>query len=71
MDFFPDDDEAAAVAVGEGLEEDGVYDGEESGGGSDAESESEDGGEGERGGLAELAETVAKILQDGVHRFTS
>ena len=35
-DFFPDDDEAAAVTVGEGFEEDSVYDGEESGGGSDA-----------------------------------
>ena len=34
---FPDDDEAPAVAVGEGLEEDAVDDAEEGGGGSDAE----------------------------------
>ena len=68
-DTLPDDDEAAAVAVGEGLEEDAVDDAEESGGGSDAEGEGEDGGEGEAGGLAELAEAVAHVLKDGVHRL--
>jgi hypothetical protein len=54
-DPLPDDDEAAAVAVGERLEEDAVDYAEESGGGSYAEGEGEDGGEGEAGGLAELA----------------
>ena len=60
--MFPDDDEAAAVAIGEGFEEDAVDDAEESGGGSDAEGEGEDGGEGEAGGFAELAKTVAEVL---------
>jgi hypothetical protein len=67
-DTFPDDDEAATVAVGEGLEEDAVDDAEKGGGGSDAEGEGEDGGEGEAGGLAELAKAVAQVLQDGMHR---
>jgi hypothetical protein len=67
--FFPDDDEAAAVAVGEGLEEDAVDYAEEGGGGSDAEGQGEDGGEGEAGGLSELAKTVAEVLKDGVHRL--
>jgi hypothetical protein len=71
VDFLQNDDEVAAVAVGEGFEENGVDDGEESGGGSNAQGEGEDGGDGEGGGLAELAEAVAEILQDGVHRFTS
>jgi hypothetical protein len=63
-DSLPDDDEAAAVAVGEGLEEDAVDYAEEGGGGSDAEGEGEDGGEGEAGGFAELAEAVADVLMD-------
>jgi hypothetical protein len=54
-DALPYDDEAAAVAVGKGLEEDAVDDAEEGGGGSDAEGEGEDGGEGEAGRLAKLA----------------
>ena len=66
---FPDDDEAAAVAVGEGLEEDAVDYGEERGGGSDAEGQGQDGGEGEAGGFAELAKAVTEILEDGVHRL--
>ena len=69
-DSFPDDDESAAVAVGEGLEEDTVYDAEEGGGGSDAEGEGEDGGEGEAGGLAELAKAVAYVLKERVHAVT-
>src|SRR5437868_2376358 len=55
-DALPDDDEAAAVAVGEGLEEDAIDDAEEGGGGSNAEGQGKDGGEGEAGGLAELAQ---------------
>jgi hypothetical protein len=70
-DSLPDDDETAAVAVGEGLEEDAVDYAEEGGGGSDAEGEGEDGGEGEAGGLAELAEAVADVLQERVHAVTS
>jgi hypothetical protein len=68
-DAFPDDDETAAVAVGEGLEEDAVDYAEESGGGSDAEGEGEDCSEGEAGGFAELAKAVANVLEDGVHRL--
>jgi hypothetical protein len=71
-DALPYDDEAAAVAVGEGLEEDAVDYAEEGGGGSDAEGEGEDGGEGEAGGLAELTEAVANVLEERVHAgFTS
>ena len=54
-DALPYDDEAAAVAVGEGLEEDAVDYAEEGGGCTDAEGEGEDRGQGEAGGLAELA----------------
>jgi len=68
---LPDDDETAAVAIGEGFEEDAVDDREEGSGGSDAEGQSENGGEGEAGGLAELAEAVTQVLQDRVHRVTS
>ena len=68
-DSFPDDDEVAAVAVGEGLEEDAVDDGEEGGGGSDAKGEGDDGGYGKAGGFAELAKTVADVLEDRVHRL--
>ena len=67
-DALPYDDEAAAVAVGKGLEEDAVDDAEEGGGGSDAEGQGEDCGEGEAGGLAELAETVTDVLEERVHR---
>jgi hypothetical protein len=66
-DALPYDDEAAAVAVGERLEEDAVDDAEEGSGGSDAEGEGEDGGEGEAGGLAELAEAVADVREERVH----
>ena len=58
-DFFPNDDDAAAVAVGEGFEENSIDYAEEGGGGSDAEGQGEDRGEGEAWGLAELAESVA------------
>ena len=68
-DALPDDDEAAAVAVGEGFEEDAVDDAEEGGGGSYAEGEGEDGGEGEAGGLAELAQAVANVLEEECMRF--
>ena len=71
VDALPDDYESAAVAVGEGFEEDAVDDREEGGGGSDAEGEGEDGGEGEAGGLAELAKAVAYVLQERVHGITS
>jgi hypothetical protein len=54
-DTLPYDDETAAVAVGEGLEEDAVDYAEEGGGGSYAEGQGEDGGQGEAGGFAELA----------------
>src|ERR1700739_3862593 len=54
VDALPHDDQVAAVAVGEGFEEDGVDDREEGGGGSDAKGEREDGGYGECWGFREL-----------------
>ena len=59
MDFFPDDDEAAAVAVGERLEEDAVDDEKSAVVAPMPRREGEDGGDGEAGGLVELAEAVA------------
>jgi hypothetical protein len=56
--------DAVGVAVGVRVDEDGVDDGEDGGGGADAEGEREDGGEGECGAFAEFAEGVAEV---GVH----
>jgi hypothetical protein len=70
-DSLPDDDEAAAVAVGEGLEEDTVDYAEESCRGSDAEGEREDGGQGEAGRFTELTQPVACVLEERVHAVTS
>jgi hypothetical protein len=56
-----DDREAVGVAIGEGIDEYGVDDGEDSGGGADAECEGEDGGESEGGAFAEFAEGVAEV----------
>ena len=55
------DREAIGVAIGEGIDEDGVDDGEDGGGGADAEGEREDGGGGEGGAFAEFAEGVAEV----------
>ena len=55
------DREAIGVAIGKGVEERGVDDGEDSGGGADAECEGEDGGESEGGAFAEFAEGVAEV----------
>ncbi len=59
---IPHDGELAAVAVGEGLQEDAVDEAEDGGGGADADGKGEDGGEGEAGGAADLAEGVAEVL---------
>ena len=53
---------AVAVGVGVDVEQDGVDDGEHGGGGTNAEGEREDGGEGERLVAPKAAEAVADIL---------
>ncbi len=58
--------EAGWVGVGEGLDEGGVDEGEDGNAGSDAEREHEDGGDGEAGAAAELAEGVADVLDHGL-----
>ena len=51
----------------ERAEEDGVDEGEDGGGGADAEGEGEDGKGGEAGMLAELAEGETEVLGEEVH----
>ncbi len=58
------DDEAVGVRVGEGVEQDSVDDGEDGGGGADAEGESENGDGGEAGIFAQHAQSVTKILEE-------
>jgi hypothetical protein len=53
--------EAIGVAVGVGTDEDSVDDAEDGGGGANAESEREDGGESECGAFAKFADGVAKV----------
>src|SRR5260370_36329761 len=50
--------DALGPGVGEGVDENGVNDAEDGAGGADAESEGEDGGQGEAGALAEFAAGV-------------
>ena len=52
---------AVSVAVGEGVDEDGVDDAEDGAGGSDTEGKGENGGEGEAGAFAEFAEGVFEV----------
>jgi hypothetical protein len=59
-----DDREAICVAVGVRIDEDGVDDAEDGGGGADAECEGEDGGDGEGGAFAKFAERVAEVGGD-------
>ncbi len=56
-----DGDEAAGILEGQRCEEKRVDGAEDGGGGSDAEGQGEDGGEGEARGLAELASGVAEV----------
>jgi len=58
------DCEAICVAVRVRVDEDGVDDREDGGGGADAEGEREDGGGGEGGAFAEFAEGVAEVGED-------
>ena len=67
-DALPDDDELAAVGVGEGLEEDAVDDAEDGGGGADAQGQGEDRGEREAGRLPQLPERIEQILSQVLHR---
>ena len=59
--------EAGRVDDGEGLEHDRVDEREDGGGGANAESQGEHGGEGEDRGQAHLAESVGNILAQGLH----
>ena len=60
-------DDTVGVGIGEGLEEDGVDDGEDGGVGSDAERDGGDGGEGERRIGDEHAEGVAEVVAEIAH----
>ena len=53
--------EAVGVAIGKWVEERGVYDAEDGGGGADAECERQDGGGGEGGAFAKFAEGAAEV----------
>ena len=59
---FADAVEAGGVCDGEGLEHDGVDEGEDGRRGADAESQREHGGEGEDGGQAHLAQGIGEVL---------
>src|SRR5579862_6013732 len=60
---------AIRVRVWVGVYEDGIDDAEDCGGGSDAEGQRDDGGEGEAGGFPQLAQRVTQILKQGRHRW--
>ena len=64
---YADAIEARGVDDGQRLEHDRVNEGEDGGGGADAEGQSEHGGEGEDRGQAHLAESVGNILAKGLH----
>jgi len=57
-------DETVGLGVREGTEEDSINDGEDGGGGAEAEGEREDGGRGEERSLRESAGGVAEILEE-------
>src|SRR5260370_16296 len=60
-------DGAADDGVRKRVDEDSVDDAEDGAGGANAESEGEDGGQREAGTLAEFAEGVAEIREQGLH----
>ena len=60
-------DHAVGAGVGEGIDEDGVNDGEDGACGADAEGEGEDGGEDEAGAFAEFASGVLEVGEEGLH----
>ena len=64
---YADAVEASGVGDGQGLEHDGVDEGEDGGGGADAEGQGEHGGEGEDRGEPHLAESVGEVLAKGLH----
>ena len=67
---FGDGDDAALILEGKGFEEQAVDATEDSGRGSDAESEGENDRDGESGRLAQLAGGIAEVAQQGWHRFS-
>jgi hypothetical protein len=65
--FFEDLDQLVWIAIGERAEQDGVDDRKDGGVGVDAESQSDDGDESERGIFQHDAEGVAKVVEEDVH----
>ncbi len=59
--------DAVGTGVGEGIDEDGVNDGEDGACGADAEGEGEHGGEDEAGALAKFASGVLEVGEDRLH----
>jgi len=59
-----DDGDALRVIDSRGVAEDGVYDAEDGGVGSDAKRQGNDRGEGEAGQADDLAECVTQVLED-------
>ncbi len=57
---------AVGAGVGEGVDEDGVNDGEDGACGADAEGEGEHGGQDEAGALAEFAGGVLEVGEDEI-----
>ena len=60
-------DEAVRVGIGKRAEEHVVDEGEDGGGGADAEGQRQDDGEGEAGCIAQLANGIAQILEQSLH----
>ena len=61
------DDEASAVFGGEGVEEEIVEDAEDDGTGADAEGQGEDSDKGELRILAQVAQCVSNVAEQGMH----
>ena len=61
---FVEGDEARGVRIRQRIEQNRSHDGEERGGGADAERHDEDGGEGEAGGAGEGADGVTEIARE-------
>ena len=57
------------IGDGEGLHKNGVHQSEDRSGGADAESQRENGSDGECRGLAQAADGVAAILQECFHEW--
>ena len=66
-----EDVDSVRLGEGERVQEDGIDEREDCGGGTDAEGQGKDRHRGERLALAELSECEAEVLEDGAHcRFS-